>query len=188
MHARMDRRVTRCADSAGYPPHLARRVPSLARLSLAVLLAASLLVPLAALAHPAGVTERVSVASDGTEGNGPSPWLSPPAVSADGRYVAFDSAATNLFPGGSLLIHVYVHDRLTGTTQPVTVNSAGREGDQGGSSPAQGHTASDVRPRAAAAASCARREAARSAPFHSHNACGPSLCGMFTRQTAGGGS
>ena len=33
-----------------------------------------------------GMTERVSVASDGTEGNERS-WLS--ALSADGRYVAF---------------------------------------------------------------------------------------------------
>lgn len=40
-----------------------------------------------------GVTERVSIASDGTEGNGSSQWA---ATSADERYVAFDSSANNL--------------------------------------------------------------------------------------------
>jgi hypothetical protein len=40
-----------------------------------------------------GVTERVSFASDGTEGNGSSQWA---AISADERYVAFDSSANNL--------------------------------------------------------------------------------------------
>jgi hypothetical protein len=38
----------------------------------------------------------VSVSSTGREGNGRS-WQ--PAISADGRYVAFYSAATNLVPG-----------------------------------------------------------------------------------------
>ena len=40
--------------------------------------------------------ERVSVASDGTEGNSAS---GSPSISADGRYVAFDSTASNLVPG-----------------------------------------------------------------------------------------
>ena len=39
----------------------------------------------------AGTTTRVSVASDGTQGNG---WSREPAISADGRYVAFASDAT----------------------------------------------------------------------------------------------
>jgi hypothetical protein len=43
-----------------------------------------------------GVTERVSIASDGTEGNGPFQWA---AISADERYVAFDSSANNLVQG-----------------------------------------------------------------------------------------
>jgi hypothetical protein len=38
----------------------------------------------------------VSVASDGTEGNSYSQW---PSISADGRYVAFFSFASNLVPG-----------------------------------------------------------------------------------------
>ena len=40
-----------------------------------------------------GVTERVSIASDGTGGNGSSQWA---AISADERYVALDSSANNL--------------------------------------------------------------------------------------------
>jgi archaellum component FlaF (FlaF/FlaG flagellin family) len=43
-----------------------------------------------------GQTTRVSVASDGTEGNNDS-WA--PSISADGRYVAFESEASNLVPG-----------------------------------------------------------------------------------------
>jgi hypothetical protein len=43
-----------------------------------------------------GVTERVSIASDGTEGNGSFQWA---AISADERYVAFDSSSSNLVQG-----------------------------------------------------------------------------------------
>jgi Tol biopolymer transport system component len=39
--------------------------------------------------------ERISVASDGTEGNSAS---SAPSISANGRYVAYISAASNLVP------------------------------------------------------------------------------------------
>ena len=42
------------------------------------------------------VIERVSVASDGTQSNADS-WS--PAISADGRYVAFSSYASNLVEG-----------------------------------------------------------------------------------------
>jgi len=41
----------------------------------------------------AGLTSRVTVSPQGTEPNGPSSW---PALSGDGRYVAFVSNATNL--------------------------------------------------------------------------------------------
>jgi hypothetical protein len=44
----------------------------------------------------AGTTELVSVDSGGAQGNGVSGW---PSISADGRYVAFNSSATNLVPG-----------------------------------------------------------------------------------------
>src|SRR5262245_31833394 len=43
-------------------------------------------------------TTRISVASDGTQADGDS---NDPSISADGRYVVFQSSATNLAPGSS---------------------------------------------------------------------------------------
>src|SRR5206468_10258528 len=79
----------------------------------------------------AGTTERVSVDSAGNEENGyPRPWTThlDLALSADGRFVAFTSRSTNLVPGdtnGSP--DVFVHDRRTGTTERLSVDSAGTE-------------------------------------------------------------
>jgi archaellum component FlaF (FlaF/FlaG flagellin family) len=74
-----------------------------------------------------GQTTRVSVASDGTEGNGDS-WA--PSISADGRYVAFTSRASNLVPGDTNgTWDVFVHDRVTGQTTRVSVASDGTEGN-----------------------------------------------------------
>jgi Tol biopolymer transport system component len=48
-----------------------------------------------------------------------------PAVSRDGRYVAFDSSATNLVPGDTNGFQdVFVRDRVGGTTQLVSVWSS----------------------------------------------------------------
>src|SRR6266446_2495738 len=78
-----------------------------------------------------GTTERVSVASDGAQGNGKSGLLSlafPPALSAEGRVVAFVSFATNLVAGDTNgATDVFVHDRQTGTTERVSVASDGTE-------------------------------------------------------------
>ncbi len=75
----------------------------------------------------AGVTSRVSVASDGTEGDGES-WY--PVLSANGRYVAFESAAPNLVAGDTNdFWDVFVHDRQTGATSRVSVKTGGAEGD-----------------------------------------------------------
>jgi Tol biopolymer transport system component len=56
--------------------------------------------------------QRVSVGTNGTQGNGDS---IAPSMSADGRYVAFISNATNLDPAdnnaNTNLYHVYVYDR-----------------------------------------------------------------------------
>jgi len=75
-----------------------------------------------------GANERVSVSSAGNEGNAYSDF---PAISADGRYVAFESQASNLVPAdtnGEFCIDVFVHDRQTGATDRVSVDSAGNEG------------------------------------------------------------
>ena len=72
-----------------------------------------------------GVTTRVSVSSSGAEGDDTSVGN---AISADGRYVAFQSYATNLVSGDSNgKADVFVHDRLTRTTIRVSVNAAGVE-------------------------------------------------------------
>jgi Tol biopolymer transport system component len=77
----------------------------------------------------AGVTERVSVSTGGEQGNGQSIH---PAVSADGRYVAFGSYASNLVPGGTNgYADVFARDRLAGTTELVSVSSSGGQGDYG---------------------------------------------------------
>jgi Tol biopolymer transport system component len=58
--------------------------------------------------------QRVSVASDGTEANGQS---FNPSISPDGRYVAFESGATNLAADVPTTSHnVFLHDRQTGQT------------------------------------------------------------------------
>lgn len=68
-------------------------------------------------------TERVSVGIGGVEGNGVS-W--DPFLSADGRYVAFTSAADNLVGGDvNAAEDVFLHDRFLGTTLRVCLNSIG---------------------------------------------------------------
>jgi Tol biopolymer transport system component len=80
-----------------------------------------------------GLTTRVSVDSNGVEGNAAS---SGPAISADGRYVAFYSDATNLVPGDTNLFRdVFVHDRQTGITTRVSVDANGVQGDKLSSGP-----------------------------------------------------
>jgi hypothetical protein len=59
-----------------------------------------------------GVTERVSVNSFGIQGNASSGYES---ISADGRYVAYQSGADNLVPGDTNgRGDVFVHDRWSG--------------------------------------------------------------------------
>src|SRR5438445_9017048 len=75
----------------------------------------------------AQTTVRVSVASGGTEGDDASLGS---ALSADGRFVAFDSAATDLVAGDTNGVSdVFVHDRQTGTTERVSVASGGAQGN-----------------------------------------------------------
>jgi Tol biopolymer transport system component len=73
------------------------------------------------------ITTRVSVHSDGTEANAPSYH---PSISADGRYVAFHSAASNLVDYDTNGYRdVFVHDRQTQTTTLVSVDSNGLQGN-----------------------------------------------------------
>jgi len=76
-----------------------------------------------------GATARVSVSTAGAEANGGSVS---PALSADGRFVAFLSDASNLVAGDTNGFRdVFVHDRQTGSTTRVSVDSAGAQADVG---------------------------------------------------------
>src|SRR5438552_4844963 len=78
-----------------------------------------------------GATERVSVACGGAQGDGSSGLIGfafPPALSADGRFIAFISSATSLVAGDTNgATDVFVHDRQTGTTERVSVASGGTQ-------------------------------------------------------------
>ncbi len=78
-----------------------------------------------------GITTRVSIASDGSQSDAVSVS---PSISADGRYVTFETNATNL---GAVdtngLGDIYVHDRLTGITERVSEASDGTQTVGGGS-------------------------------------------------------
>jgi len=81
----------------------------------------------------AGDTTRVSVASDGTQGNGGSAG---PQISSDGRYVAFYSAADNLVSGDTNgKYDVFLRDTQLGTTLLISVDSNGIQGDNDSLSP-----------------------------------------------------
>jgi Tol biopolymer transport system component len=80
-----------------------------------------------------GETTRVSVDGAGAEGNDDS---FEPAISADGRFVAFSSAATNLVAGDSNDANdVFVRDRQASTTTRVSVGLAGANANAGSDSP-----------------------------------------------------
>jgi len=68
-----------------------------------------------------GVTQRVSTAMGGTAANGQS-GVFPSSISDGGRYVVFQSQATNLVPGddnGSA--DIFVRDMVSGTTEPASI-------------------------------------------------------------------
>jgi Tol biopolymer transport system component len=74
-----------------------------------------------------GQTERVSVSSRGTQGNGRS---INPSISSNGRFVSFFSDASNLVGSDTNgADDVFVHDRRTGQTERVSVGSDGAQGN-----------------------------------------------------------
>jgi Tol biopolymer transport system component len=80
-----------------------------------------------------GTTTLVSKSSAGGQGDDYSEY---PRLSADGRYVAFSSDATNMVPGDTnAKTDVFVRDRQTGTTWLLSKDSAGVPGDSTSSSP-----------------------------------------------------
>lgn len=80
------------------------------------------------------ITTRLSVDSDGNEGNGPS---TSPSITDDGRFVTFTSRANNLVSGDTNFVaDVFLHDTQTGTTTRVSIDNSGNQ-IQGSSSPAR---------------------------------------------------
>ncbi len=75
-----------------------------------------------------GAVTRVSTATGGAQANGDS---QEPQISADGRYVSFQSVATNLVAGDTNgVFDIFVHDRTTSSTTRVSVSGAGAQADR----------------------------------------------------------
>lgn len=81
-----------------------------------------------------GKLSRVSIASNGTQGNDLS---RSPAISSDGRFVAFESDATNLVADqiGERTPNIFVHDRQTGATSIISIAGDGTHGNSHSYSP-----------------------------------------------------
>ncbi len=108
-----------------------------ARFGLALILLFSMMLnsglSSAVQAQTGSVDTRVSISSDGTEANG---YSDSPVISADGRYVVFQSDATNLVSDDTNGVRdIFVHDTETKTTVRVSVDSSGAEGNGNSSSP-----------------------------------------------------
>ncbi|CAA6603808.1 hypothetical protein MTBLM1_140018 [Rhodospirillaceae bacterium LM-1] len=81
-----------------------------------------------------GTTTLVSSNSSGIEANGGS---SSPAISANGRYIVFESQASDLMAGDTNgASDIFVKDMTTGEITRVSVDSSGNEANGGSSSPA----------------------------------------------------
>mgnify|MGYP000334810843 CR=1 FL=1 len=81
----------------------------------------------------AGATHRLSLGPGDRQGNGDS---ENPAISADGRFVAFQSLASNLVPGDTNgVTDVFVRDQQAGTTRRVSLGPGGRQGNDVSYSP-----------------------------------------------------
>src|SRR4029079_7565717 len=71
---------------------------------------------------PASTTERISVNSAGVGANASA---GVPAISADGRYVAFESSATNLDPADTGFDEdVFVRARVPGATRLISTSGS----------------------------------------------------------------
>lgn len=74
-----------------------------------------------------GRTERISVSSSLGQANGDS---FAPSISGEGRYVVYESDATNLAPGDANQSRdIFLYDRHTRVTRRISVDSSGGEGN-----------------------------------------------------------
>jgi Tol biopolymer transport system component len=103
-----------------------------------VFLTAFATAPVVGMAGPAaavvGEPDLASVSQAGEPGNSVSGRQ---AISADGRYVVFETDANNLFPNDyNVATDVVLRDRWTGTTSRVSVSATGGETDLDSGEPA----------------------------------------------------
>jgi Tol biopolymer transport system component len=81
-----------------------------------------------------GQTTRVNLGSTGQQSNGSLPAST--SISADGRYITWNTNSTNLVPADTTPdTDVYVRDTVAGTTALVSVSSAGVKGNGDSSAP-----------------------------------------------------
>jgi Tol biopolymer transport system component len=93
-------------------------------------LLACLLLALQIVPQPPASTSLISTSSDDLQSNGISVNSS---VSDDGRYVAFESKASDLVPNDTnAFSDVFLRDRLLGTTVRLSVTTAGAQVPKGG--------------------------------------------------------
>lgn len=108
--------------------------PSIARALGLLVLLGSLPIALQLRGEAAAAQiERVSAASDGSEGGAASTTAS---VSADGRFVVFTSDAANFVPNDTNGRDVFVHDRMLRTTELVSLSSGGTQANSAALFPA----------------------------------------------------
>lgn len=74
-----------------------------------------------------GTTVRVNVGAGGVEANG---WSANPGISRDGRYIVYESSATNLVStANNGPYHIFRYDTQTGATVHVSKSTAGVQGN-----------------------------------------------------------
>ncbi|WP_285616528.1 hypothetical protein [Kineosporia sp. NBRC 101677] len=92
---------------------------------------------LAAPAQAAAAKGKTELITKGAGGLAPTGPGAEPSITPNGRYVAFQSTATNLLPKTDSLAHsdIFVRDTKTGKTRKVSTGLKGAEANGGSSSP-----------------------------------------------------
>lgn len=89
-------------------------------------------------------TQRVDVSTSGTGGNGGA-FSETPTISADGRWIAFATNATNLVPGAlSGSQRIYLRDRVGNSTVQVSIGPGGSDLSGAGNASISGNGANVV--------------------------------------------
>jgi Tol biopolymer transport system component len=105
--------------------------------AVATIVATTLIVTSIVLARPAlaATTDRVNLTSGGAQASGGASDQA--KVSGNGRYVVFRSAATDLVTGDTNAVaDIFLRDRTLGTTERISVSSAGAQADGASANPA----------------------------------------------------